>query len=97
MSAYLIANMDVHDVEGYKRYQAEAGRIAEKYNSRLLAAYGRFEVLEGAWNPTGLVIAEFPTYEDAKRWHADEDYQPLRELRERTATSQVVLIDGAQG
>ena len=61
----------------------------------LLARGGPFERLEGEWQPKRLVILEFPSLAEAKRWHGSEEYRPAKALRQKLAVSDVIVVDGA--
>jgi len=41
-----------------------------------------------------LVVLEFPDVATIKAWYHSPEYQRLLELRKRTATSDLVIIDG---
>jgi uncharacterized protein (DUF1330 family) len=95
--AYVIANVEVQDPEGYKAYTAETPDSIARYGGRFAARAGRTEVLEGDWDFNRLVVLEFPTYEDAKAWYDSADYQELARIRHATARSLLVLVDGYDG
>ena len=52
-------------------------------------------MLEGAWNPTRLVVVEFPSIEAAKRWYESEEYRKPKAIRLQHAVSNMLLADGA--
>ncbi len=95
MSAYMIAQIDVFDPEGYQAYLAGFLPIFERYGGELLAtSKSETEVVEGEWAYPRTVIMKFPSRDHAHRWHADPDYQALAEHRRRSARANLVLIDG---
>jgi len=94
MPAYVIANVDVQDPEGYKEYTAQTPESIARHGGRFAARAGRTEVLEGEWPYKRLVVLEFPTYEDAKAWYDSEDYRELVKIRHATANSLLVLVEG---
>jgi len=96
MPAYVVANVEIHDPKGYRAYTAETPASIARHGGRFAARAGRTEVLEGDWPYNRLVILEVPTYEDAKAWYESPDYQELIEIRHTTATSLLVLVDGAE-
>ena len=53
----------------------------------------RFEVLEGMIAPKSVVVVEFPTYDDAKRWYAGE-YAATIPMRHRSANTSLIVVDG---
>ncbi len=59
----------------------------------VLAAYGRHEVLEGP-DVEGVVIVEFPSFDEAKAWYDSPAYREVREYRFRGADYRAVIIEG---
>lgn len=96
MPAYLIANIEIKDAERIKDYLTATPEILEKYTGRFLARGGQILNLEGNWNPKRIVVVEFDTFEKAKAfWNASE-YKPLKELRQASANTQMIIVDGIQ-
>jgi uncharacterized protein (DUF1330 family) len=60
---------------------------------KVLAAYGRHEVLEGP-EVEGAVILEFPSFEEAKAWYDSPAYREAREYRFRGADYRAVIVEG---
>jgi uncharacterized protein (DUF1330 family) len=94
MPAYVIVETDIHDPEQYERYkEASPGAVAAG-GGRFVARGGELAVLEGEWQPTRLVILEFPDLETAKRWYGSETYQDAKKLRDGAATLNMVAVEG---
>ena len=67
-------------------------RYGGRYQSALRH---RVATLEGDWHPPkGVVILEFPSYEQALAWYHSPEYAPLRELLMATGRFDVILVDG---
>jgi uncharacterized protein (DUF1330 family) len=94
MSAYIIADLDVKDPEQFREYAELVPKTIEKYGGRYLVRAGKFEVREGGWNPTLLVVLEFPSWDAADTWYNSEEYRPLKEMRMRAARTDGVLVEG---
>ena len=95
MPAYVIANIRVKDPEGYKEYMKLSGPALEAYGGRFLVRAGDTTVLEGDWDTGRLVVLEFPDSARARDWWHSPDYTRAREIRERTALTDMVLVEGA--
>ena len=67
----------------------------EKYGGKFLIRGGKFEKLEGDWHPTRVVLLEFPSLEQAKRWYNSEEYREPKALRFKTAKTNLILVEGA--
>ena len=94
MSAYVVVDIDVTDPEGYPEYIKLAPATITAYGGKYLARGGKTEVLEGVWIPKRLVILEFASAEQAKAWLESPEYRPARQIRHRTAVSNMVVIEG---
>lgn len=95
MAAYVIADVDVHDQEAYREYVALVPATLEPYGGRFLVRGGSHQTMEGDWHPHRLVVIEFPSADEARRWHASDDYRAAMAIRHRTSTGSLVLVDGA--
>src|SRR5437879_5184522 len=58
MAAYLIADITVHDPDGYKAYAADVSALIAKHGGKYLVRGGGVDVLEGDWTPARLIIVE---------------------------------------
>jgi uncharacterized protein (DUF1330 family) len=95
MAGYIIAVVDVTDLDKYKAYAAEAGPAAAKYGGRYLVRGGPFEILEGSFPGKRFVVAEFPTVEQAKQFYHSPEYQGARKHRLGGADFNMVVVEGA--
>ena len=94
MSAYLFANVEVTDAAGYEQYRQRVSATIEAHGGRFVVRGGATEVLEGDWTPKRLVILEFADMAQLKAWYQSPEYRPLIELRQRTAKSTLVAVEG---
>lgn len=92
MAAYVLVQVEVTDPEAYREYAQGAAPIVERYGGRFLARGGRYETLEGDWQPKRVVIIEFPSFEQAKAWHDSPEYREVRPIRERNAKTQFLTV-----
>lgn len=93
MSAYVVfIRESVRDPALMKEYSTLAW-VARGDTMRFLAAYGEVVALEGK-EADGVVIAEFPTMEEAKAWYSSAAYQKAKDIRKRAADFRVLLIAG---
>ena len=95
MTAYVIADIDVHDPETYREYSALVPRSIEPFGGRFLARGGELETLEGGWQPRRLVVVEFPTADHARRWYESPEYRAAMAIRHRSSAGSLVLLEGA--
>ena len=74
-------------------YAASVRPTLEGHPVTPLAAYGKFEVLEGP-QIEGAVILQFPTAEDAKAWYNSPAYQKVVEHRHLGADYRSFIVEG---
>ena len=94
MPAYVVV---IHDRVTDPAEMAEYGKLAMAIPApdgrRILAAGGKCEALEGA-PADGVVLVEFPTYEEAKAWYESAPYQKAKQHRLKGARSRFFLVEG---
>ena len=94
MPAYVVVNIEVHDPKRYEEYKALAPASIAAHGGRYLARGGPAEALEGDYRPRRFVILEFPTAERARTWWACEEYARAKALRQASATTDMILVEG---
>jgi len=96
MPAYVIVETNVHDPEQYEQYKAASPGAVHAGGGRFVARGGELAVLEGDWEPSRLVILEFPDLETAREWYASEAYEAAKRLREGAASLRMVAVEGLE-
>ena len=94
MPAYLVVDVQVHDPARYEEYKGLAPASIARYGGRYVVRGGSTETLEGDWRPGRLVLLEFPDLEMARAWWASEEYAPAKAIRQATAHTRMVLVEG---
>ena len=94
MKAYIIAQADVSNPEQYEGYKKLAGEAVAKYGGRYIVRGGATHLLEGNWNPPRLVVLEFDTLEQAKRFYDSPEYQAARKQRQGAARMNMLVVEG---
>lgn len=95
MAAYLIVDLEVTDPVVIEEYRKQVPATVEKYGGRFLVRGGKFEALEGNWQPKRVVLLEFPSVEQAKKWYDSEEYRGPKALRFKSAKTNLILVEGA--
>ncbi|MBK6293920.1 MAG: DUF1330 domain-containing protein [Rhodoferax sp.] len=94
-AAYIIVDMQISDLEQYKQYMAEAPAAVAAAGGEYLVRGGRFETMEGDWQPSRIAMLRFPSFEIAKAFYDGEMYRAAR--RKRLGATQffnMVLVEG---
>lgn len=94
MAAYVIADVNVTDATLYDDYKKLVPATVEKYGGRFAVRGGAVDAKEGDWKPARLVVLEFPSMEQARRWYASPEYAPALALRLKAAKARLILVEG---
>lgn len=94
MSAYIVVEIEVQEPVRYETYKQMVPESLRSFGGRFAVRGGKAENLEGSWSPKRLVILEFPSYEKAKAWWASEEYAPAKAIRQATARTQMIIVEG---
>ena len=55
---------------------------------------GAPQVVRGGWTPHRLVVIEFDSVEQAKKWQSAPDYADLRDKLNKVSRTDVVIVEG---
>lgn len=94
MAAYVIADVTVTDPPAMEEYRKQVPATLAKYGGRFLVRGGAHQTVEGDWKPARLVVIEFPSLADARRWYDSEEYRGPKALRMRAGRTSVLIVDG---
>lgn len=94
MSIYVIADITIKDQKAYAEYQKLVPPLVEKYGGRYLVRGGNIVAGEGDWNPTRIVMLEFPTVADAQALMTSDEYAPVAAIRHKAADSRSFIVEG---
>jgi uncharacterized protein (DUF1330 family) len=94
MAAYLIADLEITDDRGFEEYRRRVPAVIASHGGRYLVRGGATEVLEGTFTPHRTVIVEFPSMASLRAFYASPEYRALRAIREESAKSTLIAIEG---
>jgi uncharacterized protein (DUF1330 family) len=94
MAAYFVVNIEVRDREKFETYRERVVPVIEEYGGRYLVRGGEVHPVEGDLGLKRLVILEFPSMAAARRFYDSPEYAPLLRLRQESAESDIVLVEG---
>lgn len=96
MPAYLIADVAAHDMDAYRAsgYLETVREMAGRYGGNYLVRGGAMKFLEGNWEPSRLVVIEFPSMERLHAFYDSEEYAPWKETRGRLTDSKLIAVEG---
>ena len=94
MAAYIIADVTVTNPEQMAKYREWSTRAMQEHGAEVLVRGGEFEVLEGPWTPSRLVLLKFDDREKAKAFYNSETYTHARTVREGAGVMRMIVVDG---
>ena len=95
MAAYILAEIEITNPEGYKEYTKLVPATIAKYGGRFLIRGGASEALEGEWPQRRRVLLEFPSMDAARKWWHSPEYEKPKAMRQAASHGHLLLIEGA--
>ena len=96
MAAYMIARINVTDMDRYNEYIKVTPGIIAKFDGRFIVRGGETVTLEGPEEKWRIVVVEFPDLEKAKEFYYSPEYTDAKKIREGAALAQFVAIEGVE-
>ena len=93
MSALILIRIRVNDPAKLKNYQEVAPAIIDKYNGKLKVRGGEVITLEGENEDRRIVVIEFPSLGEAKRFYYSNAYNKAIKLRSDVADFEMIAVD----
>ncbi len=93
MSAYLIAEIDVHDATAYGEYTAQTPALVARHGGKFIVRGGNAAALEGEWAGRIAVMA-FPDRQALESFWNDPDYRNIVGIRHKNSQGRIVAVDG---
>lgn len=94
MPAYVIVDVRINEPEEYAEYRRLTPPSIAAYGGRFVVRGGALETLEGEWSPERIVVLEFDSVEQAKKWWNSPEYAPAKAIRHRTADTKMIVVEG---
>jgi len=94
MAAYVIADVEVIDPVKFREYGNQVPATVEEYGGKYLVRGGAVEKSEGDWEPNRMVVIEFKSIEQLKKWYHSREYDGPMQLRHQSANSNVLFVEG---
>jgi uncharacterized protein (DUF1330 family) len=93
MSAYVVANYDIHDPEMWSKYIQAAVHNIMAAGGKFLTTSHEFATLEGQPQQVVAVI-EFESIEAAKLWYVSDSYLAIKPLLSESTNGWFVISPG---
>ncbi|MBB5712474.1 DUF1330 domain-containing protein [Sphingomonas xinjiangensis] len=93
MTAYLIGDLEIFDLEQIQDYRAKALPLVERFGGKALALDATPLDLEN-WQSGNMILLEFPDRQSIEALFASPEYAPLAKQRQAASKSRLIAIDG---
>ncbi len=94
MPAYILAEIEITNAEGYKEYSQLVPASLEAFGGKFLHRGGAVDALEGSCEECRRVILEFPTPQAARDWWASDIYARPKAMRQANSNGRLLLFEG---
>ena len=92
---FLLVDVDIHNIEEYKKYLEKVKPMVEKFGGKYLIKGGKIDAKEtDLWKPKRIVLVKFPNKSSVLKWYNSEEYRALKHLRLNNASSNILFIEG---
>ncbi len=94
MSAYLIVQGSIEDEVQFQKFREAVQPSFARFGGKLLARYGKVEILDGEHDRRPVIMYEFPNMDAIHEFWDSPDHIPIRRLREGAAMLNVWAFPG---
>lgn len=94
MSAFLICDVVVKNTDKLKQYLKLSEPTLAPYGGVFHVQAGEIDTLEGDWNPGVIVIAQFPSMEQARLWYHSAEYAHALKVKSEAIDRNMILVSG---
>ena len=95
MTAYVIANYDITNLDGYQQYGAAVGPTILAHGGEVLVAGPGSQIVEGNLGAITVVL-KFPSMEALRGWYDSPEYQEIIHLRTDNTEGGLIIADQFQ-
>jgi uncharacterized protein (DUF1330 family) len=92
MPAYVIGEVEITKPEAMKAYGPLIARSVEKFGGKYLARGSKPHVLEGG-PAHNMLIIEFASVEQARRWYDSPEYAAAKAVRAGASNLRLVVVE----
>jgi uncharacterized protein (DUF1330 family) len=94
MAAYVISEVEVLDQAAMERYRALAADSIAAHGGRYLVRGGAAETVEGSPPPKTIIIVEFPSMAQARKWYSSAEYAEALRVRSTALDRRLMFVEG---
>ena len=95
MPAFVFVEINIIDHKLYEEYKKLTPKTVSDFGGKFIVRGGKTEVLEGDSSHNRMVLLEFPSTDEAQAWWNSQEYTRARLIRQRAATTRMILLEGS--
>jgi len=95
MKGYVLGEIEITDPAIFADYGKQVPATIAQYGGKYLVRGGKAEAVEGLACKR-MVVLEFPTFEQARKWYTSPEYAPLIRLRQKGSRGRLILVEGME-
>jgi uncharacterized protein (DUF1330 family) len=93
--AYFVAEVEIHDLAGFKSYAEQFAGTLVPFGGRLLSFGESIVPIEGIEKTTArAAIAVFPSAQAGQDWFASPTYRKIAPIRQKSARTRAFSVEG---
>ena len=93
--AYILLDTKITNPIAFEDYKVAVKPIAEKFGGEYLTRGGKMDVVQNElWNPTRIVLIQFPSMVSAYRFLESPDYAPIKDIRLANSNTTLMVLEG---
>ncbi len=94
MAAYVISEVEIVSEAAANRYKQLAAASIPAYGGRYLARAAQAIVVEGEQTNRRIVIVEFPSMQQLRKWYASPEYAEALKFRGAALERRLMFVEG---
>lgn len=94
MAAYVIIDVEILDEALYREFRERVTSTVDSHGGKFVVRGGQIDVVLGDWSPGRLAVLKFGDVEQVRTWLKSPEYTALDDLRSRSSTINMVVVDG---
>jgi uncharacterized protein (DUF1330 family) len=96
MAVFVVSRVKINDAAAMADYFEQAPATVAAFGGEYQVRTNEIASLEGEWAHDRMVVLKFPDAGQAHAWYDSPAYLPLRDLRQRSADAQIVMVPGEE-
>ncbi len=94
---YVIAEAEIKDPAALQDYGKKIAETLAPFNHRYIVSTSKIQALEGDPPKSRVVVIEFDSVQQARKWYDSPAYAAIRPIRQNAAKSRIFIVEGLVG